>query len=63
MTFRLDYRPLEARTLASGSRVGQFMPSGGSMSDLVALIDAHDEAQPRQKPGRKPKAVGAPARE
>ena len=28
-----------------------------SMNDLVALIDAWDEAQPRQKPGRKPKAA------
>jgi len=27
-----------------------------SMGDLVALIDAWDDAQPRQKPGRKPKA-------
>jgi hypothetical protein len=27
-----------------------------SMDDLVALIDAWDEARPRQKPGRKPKA-------
>jgi len=26
-----------------------------SMDDLVALIDAWDDAQPRQKPGRKPK--------
>jgi hypothetical protein len=25
------------------------------MDDLVALIDAWDEAQPRQKPGRKAK--------
>jgi hypothetical protein len=28
-----------------------------SMSDLVALIDAWDEAQPREKPGRKPKST------
>jgi IS1 family transposase len=27
-----------------------------SMTDLVALVDAHDAARPRQKPGRKPKA-------
>jgi IS1 family transposase len=27
-----------------------------SMDDLVALVDAHDAAQPRKKPGRKPKA-------
>ena len=27
-----------------------------SMGDLVALVDKHDEAKPRQKPGRKPKA-------
>ncbi len=27
-----------------------------SMSDLVALIDAWDDAQPRKKPGRKPKS-------
>ncbi len=30
-----------------------------SMDDLVALIDAWDDAQPRQKPGRKPKAAEA----
>ena len=28
-----------------------------SMDDLAALIDEWDEAQPRQKPGRKPKAA------
>jgi IS1 family transposase len=28
-----------------------------SMDDLVALVDAHDAAKPRQKPGRKPKAA------
>jgi IS1 family transposase len=27
-----------------------------SMDDLVALVDAHDAAQPRKRPGRKPKA-------
>ena len=27
-----------------------------STDDLVALVDAHDAAKPRQKPGRKPKA-------
>ncbi len=27
-----------------------------SMDDLVALVDAHDAAEPCQKPGRKPKA-------
>ena len=27
-----------------------------SMDDLVALIDEWDAVQPRQKPGRKPKA-------
>ncbi len=27
-----------------------------SMDKLVALVDAHDVAKPRQKPGRKPKA-------
>jgi hypothetical protein len=27
-----------------------------SMEDLVALVDRHDEAKRRQKPGRKPKA-------
>ncbi len=26
------------------------------MDDLVALVDAHDAAKPRRKPGRKPKA-------
>jgi len=26
-----------------------------SINDLVALVDEHDAAQPRQKPGRKPK--------
>jgi len=31
-----------------------------SMDDLVALIDAWDDAQPRQKPGRKPKGYAAP---
>jgi IS1 family transposase len=30
-----------------------------SMNDLVALVDAHDAAKPRQKPGRKPKATSA----
>lgn len=34
-----------------------------SMSDLVALIDAWDEAQPRKKPGRKPKTVQDGARD
>ena len=29
-----------------------------SMDDLVALVDEHDAAKPRQKPGRKPKARG-----
>jgi hypothetical protein len=28
-----------------------------SMSDLVALVDAHDAAQPRKRPGRKPQAT------
>jgi len=28
-----------------------------SMSDLVALVDAHDAAQPRKRPGRKPKTA------
>lgn len=28
-----------------------------SVSDLVALLAAHDDARPRQKPGRKPKAT------
>jgi len=27
-----------------------------SMGNLVALVDEHDAAKPRQKPGRKPKA-------
>jgi hypothetical protein len=27
------------------------------MDQLVALVDAHDAAKPRQKPGRKPKAT------
>lgn len=27
------------------------------MADLVAIVDKYDEAQPRQKPGRKPKAA------
>jgi hypothetical protein len=27
-----------------------------SINDLVALVDEHDAAKPRQKPGRKPKA-------
>jgi hypothetical protein len=27
-----------------------------SRDDLVALVDKHDAARPRQKPGRKPKA-------
>jgi hypothetical protein len=27
-----------------------------SMNDLGALVDAHDAAQPRKRPGRKPKA-------
>ena len=26
-----------------------------SMNDLVALVDAHDAAKPREKPGRKPR--------
>ena len=26
-----------------------------SIDDVVALVDAHDAAKPRQKPGRKPK--------
>ena len=26
-----------------------------SMDELVALVDAHDAAKPRQKPGRKPR--------
>ncbi|HZR84563.1 MAG TPA: IS1 family transposase [Candidatus Binatia bacterium] len=30
-----------------------------SMDDLVALVDEHDAARPRQKPGRKPKAAAA----
>jgi IS1 family transposase len=30
-----------------------------SMGDLVALMDAWDQAQPRQKPGRKPKAAAS----
>jgi IS1 family transposase len=34
-------------------------PTLWSMDDLVALIDRWDEAQPRQKPGRKPKAPTA----
>jgi hypothetical protein len=29
-----------------------------SINDLVALVDAHDAAQPRKKPGRKPGATG-----
>jgi hypothetical protein len=28
-----------------------------NMSDLVALVDKYDEAQPRTKAGRKPKAA------
>jgi hypothetical protein len=27
-----------------------------SMNDLAAMIDAQDDARPRHKPGRKPKA-------
>jgi hypothetical protein len=27
------------------------------MEDVVALVDAHDAAQPRQNPDRKPKVV------
>ncbi len=27
------------------------------MSDLVALVDKYDDAQPRKKAGRKPKAT------
>jgi hypothetical protein len=30
-----------------------------SMDDLVALVNAHDAAQPRQRPGRKPKMPAA----
>jgi hypothetical protein len=30
-----------------------------SMNDLVALVDAHDAAQPRKRPGRKPKSAVA----
>ena len=30
-----------------------------SMEDLVAMVDKFDDAQPRQKPGRKPKASAA----
>lgn len=29
-----------------------------SMGDLVALVDGHDAAQTRRKPGRKPKTRG-----
>ena len=29
-----------------------------SMDNLVALVDQHDAAKPRQKPGRKPKTLG-----
>ncbi len=32
-----------------------------SMDDLVALVDEHDAAKPRQKPGRKPKTEGRQA--
>jgi hypothetical protein len=28
-----------------------------SMEDVVALVDAFDAAQPRKRPGRKPKAT------
>jgi hypothetical protein len=28
-----------------------------SMDELVALVDRHDAAQPRKKPGRKPKGT------
>ena len=28
-----------------------------SIDDVVALVDAHDAAKPRQKPGRKPKTA------
>ena len=30
-----------------------------SMSDLVALLDKYDEAQPRKKAGRKPRGTAA----
>jgi hypothetical protein len=29
------------------------------MADLAALVEEWDQAQPRQKPGRKPKAAAA----
>jgi hypothetical protein len=32
-----------------------------AMDDLVAIVDAYDAKQPRQKPGRKPKAKEATA--
>jgi len=30
-----------------------------SMTDLVALVDKYDDAQPRKKAGRKPKSADA----
>jgi hypothetical protein len=30
-----------------------------SMTELVALVDAFDAAQPRKRPGRKPKGAAA----
>jgi hypothetical protein len=38
----------------SGTR-GRLIGTLGSMDDLVALVDAFDAAQPRKRPGRKPK--------
>lgn len=35
--------------------VANFTDKLWSTNDLVARVDAHDAAKPRQKPGRKPK--------
>jgi len=48
------------RTLGMSPALAAVSKTLWSIGDLVELIDAWDAKQPRQKPGRKPKAsVGA----
>jgi hypothetical protein len=54
---RIATGEVEETTTAPDPAKEHMRRGGLKMDDLVALVDAHDAAQPRKRPGRKPKVV------